>query len=232
MGDTDDAAERRMIAAIAAGDAATVEDLLKRDPALAKARVQDGFDAGATAVLKAYYAIHFSDPAKVGPDNHRVLRALLDSGVELDVVEAAAVGDLERVMALTGDEAAANAYSGDGWTPLHLANDDDMRAALVAGGADIHLRSRNGLANTPLHAAAFAGRIDGVAFFLSQGADPNEVCGYAPIHYAAARGDLRMLDLLKRHRADASVRTADGTTALDLAEANHHRQTAQMIRNW
>ncbi len=231
MGQDDDDGQR-MISAIAAGDLTTVKELLARDPALARARVKDGFDAGASAILKAYYTIHFADPAKVTDDHRRVLGVLLDSGVELDVVEAAAVGDLERVLALTGDEAAANAYSGDGWTALHLAGDDDMRAALVAGGADIRLRSRNGLANTPLHASAFAGRLDGVAFFLSQGADPNEVCGYAPLHYAAARGDLPMLEVLERHRADPAVRSADGKTALDLAEANGHRDAVRKLRGW
>nr|MBA3709382.1 ankyrin repeat domain-containing protein [Planctomycetota bacterium] len=194
--------ERALLAAIVAGDPERVRELMVKDPSLAKARVREGFDAGASAVLKAFYLVHFNDPRKVSDGNREVLEVMGDMAEELDLVEAAALGNFEIVMELAHDEESANVHSGDGWTALHLAMDDDMRAALVAGGADINRRSSNQLANTPLHAAAFAGRIDGVRFFLSNGADPNLVCGYTPLHYAAERGDAEMVRLLLANHAD------------------------------
>ena len=52
-----------------------------------------------------------------------------------------------------------NAFSDDGWTPLHLAaffGHPKIAELLLAHAADVAARSRNANGNTPLHAALAA----------------------------------------------------------------------------
>src|SRR5262249_28791011 len=85
------------------------------------------------------------------------LAALLATRPELDVFEAAAVGDGPRIRVLVrARPALVTAVSGDGWTALHLAayfGQGEAVERLLAAGADPRAPSRNPLANTPPHAA-------------------------------------------------------------------------------
>src|SRR5207245_392135 len=93
--------------------------------------------------------------------NTDALAALLAARPELDVFEAAAVGDAARIRQLVrARPPLVEAVSGDGWTALHLAayfGQGEAVERLLAAGADPRVPSRNRLANTPLH-AALAGR--------------------------------------------------------------------------
>src|SRR5690242_20530353 len=86
------------------------------------------------------------------------IERLRAGGVELDVHEAAALGDLPRLAALLlADPALVDAWSVDGAQPLHFSaffgSPEACRLLLEHGAApDVHARGFNGVA--PINAAA------------------------------------------------------------------------------
>src|ERR1051326_2214293 len=95
------------IDAIKAGECERVKAMVSADPTLIDARSR----TGESAILTAVY--------------HRqkeIVNLLVARGAPLDLFEASAAGEVERVERLLEEPGAAiNACSGDGWTPLHLA---------------------------------------------------------------------------------------------------------------
>lgn len=197
--------------AIASGDVATVRSILADDPARAQARN----DAGVSALLWAKY--HRQDMA---------LHALLGARPSLDVFEAAALGDLDRLTALVdADAAAVKAVSPDGFTPLHLAAYFGQRQAaalLLERGAEAEAVATNASKVAPLHSAVASGRCDVVALLLARGAEanPRQHGGYTPLHAAVKREDLEMVGLLLDHGADAKIKDDEGRSATDYAKGN------------
>ena len=109
------------------------------------------------------------------------------------VFEAAAVNDARRLHeVLASDPAAADTYSADGWTPLHLAaffGSAQAAELLLSHGADHRRIARNTVANTPLHAALAAKHLILVKQLLDAGADPRIECaGYTPLAIAESGG--------------------------------------------
>jgi ankyrin repeat protein len=72
----------------------------------------------------------------------------------------------------------------------------------------------------------------GVRWLLEHGADPNLPWGEsndAPLHMAAQRWDVAMVELLVEHGADIQQRRADGRTAHTLAELHGNREIAEWL---
>ena len=135
--------------------------------------------------------------------------------------EAAQSGDARALARrLQADPDLGTAYSADGWTALHLAAYFGHAAAvrlLLERGADVHARSANDTANTPLHAAlAGAREAATVGLLLDHGADVN------------ARGDLALIDRLV---AQGAVPTPmeGGATPADLAAERGHPEAARRL---
>ncbi len=131
---------------------------------------------------------------------------------ELDVFEAAALGDLDRLREiLDADGEAVKAWSSDGFTPLHYAAYFDGPHAvrlLLERGAEIEAPARNeefAQEARPLHSAVAAGRGDVAEVLLEAGADPNarQVGGFTPLMAAEQQADLDLAELLIRHGAVA-----------------------------
>jgi ankyrin repeat protein len=131
---------------------------------------------------------------------------------ELDVFEAAALGDVERLRAiLEEDSDAARAWSPDGFTALHYAayfDGPETARPLIEHGADVEAVSTNeefAPQARPLHSAVAAGRGDVVEVLLHAGADPNarQHGGFTPLMAAEQTGNLELAEVLIRHGAAA-----------------------------
>jgi uncharacterized protein len=133
----------------------------------------------------------------------------LAQGGELDIFEAAALGETARVRQLLDeDPALANALGADGFHPLGLAcffGHVDSARVLLEHGADVDALSRNDHIQTAaIHAAAASGadeaaRYELVKLVLEHGADPNlpQGGGFRAIDAARQNGDERLERLLK-----------------------------------
>jgi uncharacterized protein len=166
-------------------------------------------------------------------------RELADARPDLDVFEAAAIGDTERLRELLDmDASAAIAWSEDGFTPLHFAAFFGHPAAatlLTERGADLEARSTNeqfAFDATPLHSAAAAGQREVCEILLDAGADVNAVQhgGYTPLIDAAQNGNVELAKLLLERGADTAARLDDGRSATDLATAAGNEELAGRLR--
>jgi ankyrin repeat protein len=210
-----------MIDAVKAGDIDRVEALLAADPALARA--QD--DAGNSAILLATYY-----------GRKAMVERLRAHDLELNIFEAAAIGDAERVAALAEDDPGrVNAFSHDGYTPLGLAaffGHETIAKDLLERGADVNAASRNRMRVMPLHSAVAGGHIGIARALVERGADVNasQQDGFKPLHGAAQNGQDEMVLLLINHGADIDAQTGDGRTALSIAQAEGHEVVVDLLR--
>ena len=208
-------------AAVRAGRSDEVMKQVAADPALLSARDE----SGATAVLVAAY--NGQEP---------LARSLAGRKPQLDLFEAAVLGDLKRVTALLdADPSRLDSFSQDGWTPLHLAaffGRNEVVALLLARDAKLELKSKNQLNNTPLNAAVAANKLEAARLLLEKGADANshQHGGITPLHSAAFNGNLEMVRLLLSYRADANAISEDNRTPLGMAVEKDHQQVVDLLR--
>ncbi len=209
---------QQFLSAIHNGDTKQVAGYLERQPELAQSRDA----AGMTAVLLA---------ALQGEDD--IVTLLRErSGTTLDLCEAAAVGDLQRLDELLVDPRCDLAVtSADGSTCLGLAaffGQREVVERLLAAGADSRQVSDNLHRTTALHHAVAHGD-EGVALEISRrllesGAvvDAVQAGGFTPLHQAASRGRGDLVDLLLEHGADRRAESDLGDTAADLSRRRGH----------
>jgi ankyrin repeat protein len=123
--------------------------------------------------------------------------------------------DLVDLLIASGAEVDVFAAAATGRT-------DDLRRALKAPGA-ARAYAYDGW--TPLHLAAFFGRIDAARILLDAGADVHAVSRNSltntPLHAATAGKHSDVALLLVAHGARAGVADAGGYTALEIARQNH-----------
>jgi uncharacterized protein len=206
--------------AVKAGEMEVVAELLDEDPDLLNARDPDGV----SAVL---LAIYYNQP--------KVTELLVERGAPLDIFEAAATGQLERVRVLVeAQPGEVNAYAPDGFQPLGLAaffGHPDVAFFLLERGAEVDSPSHNPQKVRPLHSAVAAGQVEIARALVERGADVNAVQqgGFTPLHGAVQNGQVEMVQLLLDHGADSSARAADGRNALDFARDGGHDQVIEML---
>jgi ankyrin repeat protein len=208
--------------AVKSGDAATVTTMLDADPNLLSSKNEQG----QSAVLLASYS-----------GRKEIRDLLLTRGPLLELHEAAAAGQLERVKQIVEKDAAqAKSFSPDGFPILALAavfGHKPIVECLHAKGGDINAISTNGSGYTALTGAVASGHEEIVNWLLAQGANANYRygAGYSPLLTAAANGHVAIVKLLLDYGADLHAKTNDGQTALSLAEARNHEQVAEFLRS-
>ena len=162
-------------------------------------------------------------------------RMAADVGGEIDVFEAAGLGDAERVRRLlTEDSALVGARSDDGFTALHFAaffGTSDCAAVLIDGGADVASVAANGMKVQPLHSASASRSTTTSRLLLEAGApaDAVQTGGYTPLHEAALHTDRELIELLLSHGASAGVANDQGQTPADLARSEGHDDIADEL---
>ena len=212
----------RFLDAVQSGDETRVQQMLDENPALAGVANEQGV----TALLLSVY----HRKANVTALLRKVERAL-------SIHEASAVGDTRSVGSiLASDPKRLDTAARDGFTPLGLASyfgHEQTVRALLKGGAEVNLSSRNAQRVAPLHSAA-AGNHNSVAeILLENGADPNlqQAGGYTPLQAAAKIGNEAMVNLLLDYGADPSITTESGATAAQLAHEEDHAGIARLLES-
>lgn len=161
---------------------------------------------GLTGTTAVYAAALHADPT--------VVRLLLEAGADPNVES-------------TDD--------GEG-TPLCAAacwGYDEVVRELLAHGADPGQREDGGRGYSPLLWASKNGHREAVRLLLEAGADPNaDVGDENPLRAAVWRGSLAVVRLLLEHGADPRVRSEDGETPLQVADAWADKDVEDELRRW
>jgi uncharacterized protein len=212
---------QRFLNLIRKGETAEVAAAAEEDQSLIACR-----DAqGVSALLWAVYS------------RQPVIRDFLVAHLpELDVFEAAAVGDCGRLDSLLRQNAIwVFQTTADGWSPLHLAaafGGPQAVSLLLEHGAHVHQVSRNPMRNQALHACAALSRdLETARLLIAQGADVNaaQAGGFTPLHQAAASGTRDLVLLLLESGADPSKRCDQGKTPVDYALERGHAEIAKVL---
>lgn len=161
-------------------DADGIRALLTRDPAAVEARDE----TGVSPFVRATYG-----GRQASADAIRSTGALTDPW--------------DRLLAGESDGLPApEAWSADGFTPLHLAafvDNAPAAEALIAGGADVNAVATASFARvTPLGTCSFTGALNVAKLLLEHGADPHigEDGNYTVEAEAIARGNEELAALI------------------------------------
>jgi uncharacterized protein len=203
------------------GQKAEITALLAEEPAAARAR-----DAQGVSVLM--WSVYARQP--------EITECLRAAAGDLDIFEAAALGDCARLKELvSADAMQVWAVSGDGWAPLHLAAAFAGPSAvklLLEHGAHAHQYSQNPQHNQALHAAiALGDSEETIRLLLEAGADVNAVQagGFTPLHQAAAAGRADLVRLLLANGARADMRCDQGKLPADYARERAHTAVLEAL---
>jgi peptide-methionine (S)-S-oxide reductase len=166
---------------------------------------------------------HLASP----PNKEEIRQALRDAGAKDTIFSLLNRGDEAAALEMLSREPSLRDAVGPiFFTPLHTAaraGAARVASALVELGAPVD--GANPAGNTPLWLACQSdavaeGRIAVAALLLERGANPRRECGgkSTPLHFAAWRGPIGMVELLLRHNAKEWQSDKDGKTPLDYAK--------------
>lgn len=202
---------------------AEVRAALEEDPSLANLNEPNGPSAVLTA---AYY------------QQPEIARLLVRHGARLDLYEACAVGELDRVRSLLkADPGLVNQFASDGFQPLGLAcffGHTDLVRFLIESGAELNSPSLNPLQVMPLHSAAAGSWVEIVRMLVTHGASVNarQADDFTPLHSAAQNGSLEIIQILVDAGAEVNARDSEGKTPLSFAIAEGHEAAVDFLRGY
>ncbi len=210
-----------LIAAIKANDTTAAKALLQSNPGLAN----ECDENGVSAIMNARYR-----------GQTEVVALLLASGITLDVFQAATLGHADRVRELLdADPRQVDAWSPDGFTPLHLAcffGQEPVVRLLLERGAQPGAVARNPMRVQPLHSAVAGRQTEIVSALLERGAPVNgrQHLGWTALHEAANQGNREMSEILLRNGADPAAANEEGKTPNDVALERGHTELARLFQ--
>jgi uncharacterized protein len=207
--------------AIKKGDTARIDHLLQENPTLSNAREKNGV----SAIFLALYR-----------GNKTAALAIASKKLELDVFEASAVGDLERLKnTVNNDPSSVFSYSPDGFTALALAaylGQKESAEYLVERGADLNALARNDTGYTALTGAVSQNHNGIAKFLVVKGAQVNHGYegGFTPLMHAAYAGNVELVSFLLENGADPTAKNEEGKTPLTFALEKNHAQIIELLR--
>jgi ankyrin repeat protein len=213
---------KELFTAIRGGDVNAVRAILDGEPALASAKNEQG----QSAILAAVY------------NGRTEIRDLLISrGANLELPEAAAAGQIDRVKHLVdANPDLSRSYSPDGFPVFALAcafGHLPVAMYLFEMGALVDATATNGTGYNALTGAVAGGRAEIVDWLLQNAADPNYRygAGFTPLLTAAANGHLEIVKMLLLHGADLHAKTNEGKSAVTIAEERKQAEVADFLRS-
>ena len=213
--------QTQLIEAVKKGDLAKVREFLDINGNASRAKTEEGLSL---ILLAIYY------------DHPAIARFIADRAGPLDIFEASAIGDTDRVRQIAENSPElVNSYGSDGFQPLGLAcffGHEEIASLLIASGAEINSHSNNPQQVMPLHSAVAGGHYEITRLLLENGAYVNsrQRGGFTPIHAAAQSGRPELVKLLVAHSADINVRAESGKSALDYARDGGHVEVMEYLR--
>jgi len=143
-----------------------------------------------------------------------------------ELFEAVRAGDLSRVQSLVAADPTLAIFAA-----AILGNTETLEQLLAGNRSLISAVSSDGW--TPLHLAAFFGKLDAARLLLNKGAQvaarsTNEMRN-TPLHAAAAGRHAQVVKLLLDHGADANARQHGGWTPLHSAAQTGDLDTARAL---
>ncbi len=211
--------EQDIFSAISGNEIGKVKELIAQHRDVAHTRNP----AGVSALMQARYE-----------NRIEIVELLHKAAGELDVFEAAALGDVARLRTLlTSDPHQVQAQSRDGFTPLHLAcffSQPEAAEFLLQQGAEANAVSPSRIA--VIHSAAASRNATMVKLVLRAGANPNlqQQGGYTALHEAAMHNSVERAQALLDAGADRTVRSDDGLTAAEMAEQRGNREVLELLQ--
>ncbi len=209
-----------IISLIKAGENDLLESGLRDDPKLVNSRTAQGISLlQVAAYCRNSFAVDILKRYKK----------------ELDVFEAASIGDSETVIQLLDNNPDwLNWFSPDGFTVLGLASffgHFSLVALLLDGGADPNIASNNAFKVAPIHSACAISHVGITELLLKYHADVNakQMQGVTPLHSAAHNGQTKLSKLLLDNGADINAATDNGKTPLLMAKENNFQETADLL---
>jgi ankyrin repeat protein len=127
-------------------------------------------------------------------DDHRSVSALLHRGVDANTL----------------DETGRHGLF------LALQAPSPQVATILINWPKTEVETRNAEDESPLMIAALTGQFDVAVRLIERGAHVNKP-GWAPLHYAATKGHLNLIQLLLEHHAYIDAASPNGTTPLMMA---------------
>jgi ankyrin repeat protein len=172
-------------------------------------------------------------------DHQEILSRLLAAGATVGLIEAAMLGDIDRMHSFLLQGADIESRNASGMTPLMAAAANGRVAcvqSLLEKGADIYATARFGY--TPLSYAVSSQRADVVNMLLDRGldidarnSDGNEAWqGQTLLHHAAFdRNGESMVRLLLERGAKIDLQTAAGYRPLHMAVTGRSLATIRLL---
>src|SRR5438094_7971102 len=203
------------------GDTARINQLLNENPTLSNATEKNGV----SAIFLALYR-----------GNKAAALAIATKKPELDVFEASALGDLERLKSVVYREPSSiSSYSRDGFTALALASYLGQKESveyLIEKGADLNAQAKNETGYTALTGAVSQNHNEVAKVLLKKGANVNHQYegGFTPLMHAAFAGNVELVNLLLEKGADPNARNGEGKTPLTFAREKGHDSVVELLR--
>lgn len=141
-----------------------------------------------------------------------------NAGSYEDFFQAIKRDDAREVQSLLTRGFDVNTRDPKGLHGLFLAVRDESvkTAAVLAAWPKVEVETRNEADESPLMMAALRGMTATAQLLIDKGADVNKP-GWAPLHYAATKGHVEIMNLLLEHHAYIDASSPNQTTPLMMA---------------